>query len=77
MLELKHSDGTPVFLKLYVQDDIEYQTPEDFDFPTEAEIERDIIAAQAIERWANEYEERTEPRRERWLNEDYHTLGST
>lgn len=76
MLEHKHSDGTPVHLTLYVNDDIEFQTPAVFDHPNPADLERARVAAAAIEKWADDYEARMESRRERWAAEPWHTLGA-
>lgn len=68
-MTLKHTEGTPVTLALYVHDDIEFMTPKDFDPPTPQDLGRERQTALMMDKWADEYEERMCEVRNLWLVE--------
>jgi len=55
-------------ITLYIDDDIEFMTPEEFDVPTPAQIQREQTTAIMMDLWVQEYNERMGPRRLDWLN---------
>ena len=71
-IKAKHTDGTPVTLRLYVNDDIEFMTPQEFDPPTAEDLERERQLAAAMNLWVDDYNERMQAKREAWMNEPHY-----
>lgn len=65
----------PARLTLYVNDDIEFQTPKQFDGPHPWDLQREKVLAAQIEKWADDREARMVARREAWANEPWHRVG--
>jgi hypothetical protein len=62
-------------ITLWVNEDIEWYTPEEFDPPTPQNIERERQLAAAMNLWVEDYNERMVVKRNRWLNESYDHEG--
>jgi hypothetical protein len=62
---------TPTKIKLYVVEDIEFMTPQEFDGPTPEQLERERKLAKAMALWADEYEDRMYEARNLWLVEEW------
>ena len=56
-------------ITLWVTDDIEFVTVQDFDPPTARDLRREVQTARMMDLWVEEYNERMAPQRQRWLNE--------
>ena len=59
----------PEGLTLWVSEDIQFMTPASFDIPSPEDIRREQVAAKAMTRWADEYQDRMQPVRDGWLQE--------
>ena len=59
-------------MMLYIHDDIEFMTPEQFDPPTEHQLAREARTAKVMDMWVQDYNERMEAKRESWLNEPHY-----
>ena len=58
-------------ITLWVNEDIQWYTPEEFDPPTPMDIERERQLSASMNLWVEDYNERMVGTRSRWLNEPY------
>jgi hypothetical protein len=62
-------------ITLWVQEDIEWYTPQEFDPPTLQDIERERQLSAVMNLWVEDYNERMQPSREAWANQDHEGWG--
>lgn len=63
-------------MKLYIHDDIEFMTPEEFDPPSLQDIIREENTAKAMALWADDYDRSMGVQRQSWLNQDHEGWGA-
>ena len=74
--DIQHSSGRmATAITLWVNEDIYWMTPKEFDPPTTQDIERERQLAASMNLWVEDYNERLQPSRDAWLNQDHEGWG--